>query len=409
MRTFLTQDRPGIGGRLRETPEDFVVVERLTRPPRGKGANVWILVEKRGISTPELLRRLATAVSGSAREFRAAGYKDAAAITRQWVSAPAKYASPLANATIADVAFLDSGFDDAPLDSSFIAENSFRIVARDVEFAEQRLSLAEETLRDLVKRGVPNFYGPQRFGVRGESAEVGALLLVGRLEPALDLVLGKKSDREHDPRAARFRDAYDAGDFAAALAECPGALRLERRLLEELAAGKRKRDVARMIPAAEQRFFVSAWQSLLFNRVLARRLEEDAFSTVLRGDILIDDAGVTTHVLDPAPHRGATGNGRLHPTAPLFGERMALATGEPGRWELDILRRAGFDSLAALRANTEFPFSLQGDRRSCRAMPKGASVRLDGPTSLCFEFALPSGAFATTLLFEVMKTESPVV
>lgn len=406
---YLTSDRPGIGGKLRESPEDFVVEERLTRPPRRKGANVWIRVEKRGISTPELLRRLASALSGSAREFRAAGYKDAAAITTQWISAPAKYAPALEKIAITDVRILDSALDDAALDSSFIAENSFRVVVREVEDAANRVSLAAESLAVLGKRGVPNFYGPQRFGIRGESAEVGALLLVGKREAALERILGRSSPREHDPRAARFRDAYDAGDYATALSECPGALRMERRLLEDLARGKPKRDVARTIPAVEQRFYVSAWQALLFNRVLAKRLAEDAFDVPLRGDILIDDASATTQVLDPAPHRGAMGNGRIHPTGPLFGERMALATGQPGEWELAVLRAAGFDSLASLRANTEFPFSLQGDRRSCRAMPTNARVIVTDSSSLRFEFSLPSGAFATTLLFEVMKTEPPIV
>lgn len=407
---YLTHSRSGIGGRLRAEPEDFVVDEKLVRPPHGKGSQVWMRVEKRDMSTPELLRRLGSALGGSAREFRAAGYKDASAVTRQWISAPAKYATKLDALSISGVQILETSLDDASLESAFIESNAFMVRVREVDFAADRLSQARDAVNELAKRGVPNFYGPQRFGVRGESATVGSMLLVGHVERALDLILGKKSPREFDPRAARFRDAYDAGDYAAALADCPGALRLEQKLLTDLVRGRRKLDVARSIPAAEQRFYVSAWQSLLFNRVLSRRLAEGGFETPYRGDILVDDNGTTTNVLDPALHRGSMGNGKLHATAPLFGEKMSIAQGVPGEWELEVLRGAGFSSVSALRSNTDFPFSLQGDRRSCRVMPKNASVRLgDVENSLIFEFTLPSGAFATTLLFEVMKTEAPLV
>ena len=58
---WVTTGRPGIGGRARERLEDFLVFEELVRGPAGRGAHTWILVEKLGISTPELARRLGAA------------------------------------------------------------------------------------------------------------------------------------------------------------------------------------------------------------------------------------------------------------------------------------------------------------------------------------------------------------
>jgi tRNA pseudouridine13 synthase len=403
---FLTADRPGITGSFRATPEDFVVHERLVRPPRGRGAYAWILVEKRGISTPELLRRLGSALRIKANELRAEGFKDAAAVTSQWISLPARVASEISNLEIADVRIVEQGLDDAPLDSSLIESNRFGIRLRNVSDGAASLALARASLAELTRRGVPNFYGAQRFGVRGESAAVGAALLQGRPERAVDWLLGTKSALEHDPRAATFRDAYQRGDFAAALEHCPGALRLERKLLELLTAGRSKRDVARAIPPQEQRFFASAWQALLFNRVLALRLGANALDVPLRGDLVVDDAGRLDPILDPASVRGDVGGGRKHPTAPLFGERVALALGVPGEWEATVLRAAGYESIAAFRSDTRFPFTLKGDRRPVRVIPRDVTVSQQD-SELFFEFTLPSGAFATTLLSEITKQDAP--
>ncbi len=408
-RPFVTSSIPGIGGALRRTPDDFVVREILKRRPIRSGACAWVEIEKRGISTPELLRRLGSALRTKTADLHAAGYKDADAVTTQWISVPARFASSIAKldaSSLPDARVLGLELDHAPLDSSLIAANSFRITIRDVSDAEGTLARVTSMLDELGRRGIPNFYGAQRFGLRGESARVGAALLEGDLLRALDLVLGSPSDRELDPRARVFREAYEAGDHSTALANCPGALRVEFRLLEALARGKPKEVVAREIPAQQQRFYLSAWQSLLFNRVLAARLA--SFDTILEGDLVVDARQKLWDSRSLPPNAKGM---EFTPTGPLFGERVPLADGEPGRIERQVLRDAGYSDIAALatsKARTRLPF--HGERRPLRVPISNVSTELcEDPNSILVSFDLPSGAFATTLLAELMKTEPPIV
>ena len=57
---FLTNDIPGIGGQIRATPEDFQVEERPLYLPCGEGEHLYVRITKRGLSTPDLVRRLSS-------------------------------------------------------------------------------------------------------------------------------------------------------------------------------------------------------------------------------------------------------------------------------------------------------------------------------------------------------------
>ncbi|HZN41973.1 MAG TPA: tRNA pseudouridine(13) synthase TruD, partial [Planctomycetota bacterium] len=73
-------------GRYKEHTEDFVVEEVPAYEPGGSGDHVWMWIEKRGLSTLDLLHELARGLDRDEREFGIAGLKDARAISRQWVS-----------------------------------------------------------------------------------------------------------------------------------------------------------------------------------------------------------------------------------------------------------------------------------------------------------------------------------
>ena len=73
---------------FREELEDFVVEEVPRSAPEGEGEHCWILVEKRGVSTSEAIRRLARRLVKDPRDLGFAGRKDARAVARQWISAP---------------------------------------------------------------------------------------------------------------------------------------------------------------------------------------------------------------------------------------------------------------------------------------------------------------------------------
>ena len=83
---FLTGNLPGIGGEIRTVPEDFQVDERPLYLPCGEGEHLYVTITKRGLSTPDLVRRLSSTLCVKAQAIGVAGLKDARAVTTQMVS-----------------------------------------------------------------------------------------------------------------------------------------------------------------------------------------------------------------------------------------------------------------------------------------------------------------------------------
>src|SRR5688572_21666315 len=73
-------------GRYKVEPEDFVVEELPAYEPSGTGEHLWLLVEKRGLSTLDLLDDLGRALDVGPHALGVAGLKDARAVATQWVS-----------------------------------------------------------------------------------------------------------------------------------------------------------------------------------------------------------------------------------------------------------------------------------------------------------------------------------
>src|SRR5829696_84010 len=83
---FLTASISGIGGRIRTTPEDFQVEERPLYLPCGEGEHLYVRITKRGLSTPDLVRRLSSTLGLKAQAIGVAGLKDSRAVTTQMLS-----------------------------------------------------------------------------------------------------------------------------------------------------------------------------------------------------------------------------------------------------------------------------------------------------------------------------------
>lgn len=399
---FLTADLPGIGGRIKSEPEDFVVVEERTRP-EGDGEFVHAFIEKRRMSTPELLRRLSAKLRVPSRELGCAGYKDADAVTRQWISAPVRAEAKLRELELERARVLDVVRAERPLKPGELAGNRFVVVVREVGDVDLAMGRAREILDVLERRGVPNGFGAQRFGVRGESGYVGRKLIDGDAKAVLGAILGAPSDLEHDPKARAFRTAYARNDIYRALKWIPDALRLERALLRLLQAGENHAQVVAKIAPRERRFFLAAYQALVFNRVLARRLQ--TIDRVLPGDLLFEPA---TRAVAPAATiedaQQRVDAGSAHPTAPLFGLHTPFADGEAG-----AIEHAVFDAERLDRERLKATAGLDpdGHRRPLRFVPRDLEVRaLPESGAIEFRFALAPGCFATALIGEISKVAS---
>jgi tRNA pseudouridine13 synthase len=85
---YLTPHFPGIGGVIKQRPEDFFVQELPAYEPSGSGEHVYAEVQKIGLTTFDAINRLAGALGISSRDIGYAGLKDARAIARQIFSIP---------------------------------------------------------------------------------------------------------------------------------------------------------------------------------------------------------------------------------------------------------------------------------------------------------------------------------
>ncbi|HET9956335.1 MAG TPA: tRNA pseudouridine(13) synthase TruD [Polyangiaceae bacterium] len=164
---FALPDHSGIGGQIGPEPEDFYVEEIPSYLPSGEGEHLYVLVEKRGISTPELVRRLARAANVDSRDIGYAGLKDKHAITRQWLSLPKSALDPAQWGTLENVEVLSQSRHANKLRTGHLSGNRFRIRLHGV--ADGALPTAQALAEALRQSGVPNYFGGQRFGRGGEN------------------------------------------------------------------------------------------------------------------------------------------------------------------------------------------------------------------------------------------------
>jgi tRNA pseudouridine13 synthase len=283
---------PPVVATLRATPADFFVEEQLGFAVSGVGEHHWLWIEKENLNTSDAAQRLMRFAGLRERDVSYAGLKDKRAVTRQWICLH------LLNREVDWSSWSDSALrilqvtrHDKKLRRGAHRGNRFEIMLRDVhgdlEAFEQRLSL-------IGARGVPNYFGEQRFGRDGRNIEL----------------------------AQRW--------------VAQGRPRLQRQQLS---------------------LNLSSLRSYLFNTVLAERVALDNWCRPLRGEVfaLQGSGSVFRQELDESLQQRIDG-GDVHLSGPLPGRAASLAAeGEvlalevralaPYADMIDALSAAGVDAL----------------------------------------------------------------
>ncbi len=310
--------------------------------PSGEGEHLYLWVEKRGRDTPEVAQAVARAFSVSPRAVGYAGLKDRQAVTRQWFSVPVSQSA--AASTVLDIPgarVLETSRHGHKLRTGALRGNRFWIKLRGV----RNRGALEPLLELLLARGVPNWFGPQRFGRRGDNALLGAALIgVG----------------SHPLAARAQRDGF----------------------LRKLA--------------------LSALQSELFNRLLAARVSEGRLGALEQGDVVpAPEDQRPLLVRNVAPDDSLAGRVQAFDaavTGPMFGSKMLEAEGRPAAREQEALSQAGLQREMFARGGRE----LRGTRRPYRFKLAGVDLR-EEPDALVLAFNLPAGAYATSILRELTR------
>ncbi len=398
---YLTPDSPGIGGQIKECPEDFRVDEVPLYSPCGEGTHLYFRLTKAGIPTPAAISRIARYMNVAPAEIGFAGLKDAQALTTQIMSL--EHADERRLASLSDPAMTIEilARHGNKLRTGHLAGNRFSIRLRQVEPAAA-IEPARRILDVLERRGVPNYFGPQRFGARGDTGDLGEMLVKGNLDEFIARYLGRprKTDPE-DCRAAR--DAFDGGFFARALERWPRHYADERRALSAYKKRQHAGPAVGAIDKRMKRLYVSAFQSMIFNEVLSRRLE--SLDKVFVGDLAqkVDSGGVF-RVEDATVEQPRAERFEISPTGPIPGYRSDLASGEPGEIESAALAKFSVTTESFRGASA---IGAKGARRALRFNPGCVSLTPGSDARgefLELSFNAPSGCYATALLRELMKT-----
>ncbi len=321
---------------LKSVPEDFHVEEQLSFEPSGSGPHWLLRVEKRGANTRWVAAELARIAGVPTSDVGYAGLKDRQAVAVQWFSVPAL-------ATTAEVWNAVHTTEFKVLETR---ANSRKLRHGALSGNRFRIRLRnvlwsreqlESKLETLRIHGAPNYFGPQRFG----------------------------------------RDGYNLDRVAAWV---------------QGGAAPRGR--------AERSFTLSAARSLVFNAVLARRVEAGDWSQLAAGDLAILD-GSGSHfsvaVVDEELRRRSS-ELDIHPSGPLWGRGLPATQGQALLHELEVAR--DFAPLTDLLAAQ----GLSQERRALRCAVRELSAERDAST-LNLSFFLSRGQFATAVLREICAFE----
>ncbi|WP_075878775.1 tRNA pseudouridine(13) synthase TruD [Vreelandella massiliensis] len=253
---------PPLPGQYRAAPEDFIVDEQLDFTPEAHGEHLWLYIEKRNQTTLEVVKPLAKLCGVTPREVGYSGMKDRMAITRQWLSvhlpgreAPLDLAERLAAVS---VRVLAQARHPRKLKRGVHRTNRFTLRLSGDAVASGELPARWEA---LCASGVPNYFGPQRFGPNGRN--------LARAETVL-------------------------------------------------ARGWRKRD-------DRQGMLLSSARSFLFNALLSQRIATDNWHTPLPGDTLMLDGTQSLFRIDQVDDTLNARARALdvHPTGVLWGKGYA--------------------------------------------------------------------------------------
>lgn len=337
---------PAGAARLKTAVDDFQVAEELGFALSGAGEHLCVEVEKTGLTTTRAASRLAEATGLKRADVGYAGMKDRRARTRQWFSLrlPAGEETRLQSVEDENLRILQSRRNHRKIRIGSHRANRFVIALRD--FRGERDEI-EHRLRTLARMGVPNYFGPQRFG---------------RLFGNLELI--------------------------------------ERRIHAQAGEGAAK------ISRKERSLLYSAARAALFNQVLSARLARGDWSRYVAGDVLSLD-GSGRLFLPPAEGWNEDLQQRLealdiHVTGPLPGAA-------PAQFKYEIRGQAADIEIAALHQNTVMldwlkREGLRAGRRQLRFAPREINWNwTDG--GLTLRFTLARGCYATSLLREVCITD----
>ena len=362
----------GVSAKIKSVAEDFIVEEQVPIEFSGEGEHCWLYIQKRECNTDWVAQKLADFCGVKRMAVSYAGLKDRHAVTSQWFSVhlPGKptpdwqaFASQFlvessgnntregqAKDSEESISIIESVRHNRKLQRGALKGNRFCITLRDLsDSSDHTFNQLQQRCEKIASRGVPNYFGDQRFGRACSNLE--------------------QAEKMFQRRRNRL--------------------------------SKHKRGL-----------YLSAARSWLFNRILCERvargtwdkqMDGDAFmldgrSACFRSEVDMDDSKQADSNADEARREldDRLIRKEIHPTAILWGEGDTMVSAEAKELEMGVIDqyRVLRDGLVAAR--------VKAMRRACRVIPGGMrGERVEDNFVVCFE--LPAGSYASVVMAEIFS------
>lgn len=215
---------PVISGRLKAFAEDFIVDEVLGFEPVGEGEHLFLQVEKSGLTTQDLINRVAGDFGIKPRDIGYSGLKDKMAITRQWLSLylPGQI-NKISPPDPDSYTVLKQSWHNRKLRPGTHRANRFEVLLRNVDGFDEAVG---QQIESIKSSGMANYFGQQRFGAQQDNVE---------------------------------------------------------RALQVFANARKARKLSRN----KRSLYLSALRSHLFNQILSKRIESAIWSEPIEGDVFM--------------------------------------------------------------------------------------------------------------------------
>jgi tRNA pseudouridine13 synthase len=413
----------GIGGMLRQEPEDFIVKEVSGWEVEGSGKYLILELTKKDWDTHHIMRDLSRALGISQKRIGFAGTKDKRAVTTQRISIFDIPVESIEKVHIKDVQLTSLGRYRRAVELGDLLGNQFKITIRDISLEKDELKNRMDGITSEIRAmgGVPNFFGIQRFGaIRPVTHLVGEALVRGSAEEAAMIYIAASFREEPEETRIARDEVRNTRDFAQGLRTFPPRLRYERAMMHYLVEHPDDyKGSFSMLTETMSRMFVHAFQSYIYNRVICARIQAGIpLNRAIEGDIVcfknsesLPDTSRTQRVnaVNLDGMNNLIKRGRAFVTAPLFGYDTEMASGIPGELEATII-----DELKLKPEDfrlQEIPtMASRGQRREIllNVQPRFEILEDDlniGKLKVMVEFSLPKGSYATTVLREYMKVD----
>jgi tRNA pseudouridine13 synthase len=416
--TFFTL-QPGLGGKLRVKPEDFIVKEIPSYPPQNKDGKFTIAeITSTSWETNLLLRELSSHLHISKQRINFAGTKDKRAKKTQFMSFYNVPIEKIKEIKIKDVEIENVYQSDKSIKIGNLNGNYFEIIIRDIN-----QQIKPEKIKEIFSiiqnnGGFPNFFGIQRFGIiRPITHIVGKYIIKGDFEKAVMTYIGNPIKGEDEETYNLRRNLEKTKNFSQALKTYPNHLSFEKAILNKLVVNPNDFvGSLKELPKNLLTMFVYAYQSYLFNRILSIRIKKGLpINKAILGDVVLafrngafDEETIPVKKNNIDKVNIQISKCKACVSSILFGYNSVFSDGEMGEIEHRVIDSEKFDARDFIIPEISF-ISSSGSRRPIVGFVQDFDFNLikddinPEKKALFLKFQLQKGSYATSLLREYMK------